>query len=69
MLNISDIKVPGIVPKPKEKVRIVKVINFFNDSLFFLSNALNSNIPTVLILPVHIVVLNPVPRQSLNKHN
>ena len=69
MLKARDIKVPGIVPTAKEKVSIVKVINFFKESLLSLSNALNKNNPTVLIFPVHIVVLKGTPRQFLNKHN
>ena len=69
MLKARDIKVPGIAPTAKEKVSIVKVINFFKESLLSLSNAPNNNNPTVLILPVHIVVLKGTPRQFLNKHN
>ena len=43
------------------------MINFLKDSLFSISNASNKNNPTLLIFPVHIVVLNG--RHVLNKHN
>ena len=69
VLTIIDIIVPGIAPTTKENVSIVKIINFFMESLLFSSSALNNNCPTVLRFPVHMVVLYAIPRQFLNKHN